>query len=532
MKLRKSFFAVLMVAVLCCAIFTLCACGDKAPEGKDGGDNQSTVKKWKVTFDNNYEGGGSKVVEVEDGARIDKPADPTRLGYTFKGWFVDSQCLVEQVFRGTKNPVSYSPIDKVTSDVTFYAGWTAEGETPDTPTPDEPETPDTPEVPDTPKPENQVKTFYFSNDKNQNPIYSYIWKNGGKEKKPWPGELMTYLETNEYGQKTYKVEVDLSLYDRIIFTDNKDLQTKDLVLSSASSAFYFGNDKAGCYTFGATDYGKVQTITLTDTKNLSERGGSKKVHVYLPAGYQTSGEDYGVLYMFDGQNLFESQSGYTCSASQSWLVDNAITAFMQNGGKGVIIVGIDNGDMHRDSELTQSLEFGKLTPLGAPDYGNFTKGRLDKIGNFMQESLIPYINKNYRTKTDRENTGIAGSSSGGLASFYLGLRDNETYGYVGTFSPATSLFYKDSWDKFLSQKDLSLPQKMYIYCGRESDSLENMLYSSTDTTIATTVTLKDLLLKHGYTGEIFESYTSKANHNETFWRIAFAEFLPFALKED
>ena len=343
---------------------------------------------------------------------------------------------------------------------------------------------------------------------------------------------MTYVETNEYGQKIYKVEVDLSLYDRIIFTDNKGLQTKDLVLSSASSAFYFGNDGAGCYTFGATDYGKVQTITLTDTKNLSERGGSKKVHVYLPAGYQTSGEDYGVLYMFDGQNLFESQSGYTCSASQSWLVDNAITAFMQNGGKGVIIVGIDNGDMHRDSELTQSLEFGKLTPSGAPDYGNFTNGRLDKIGNFMQETLIPYINKNYRTKTDRENTGIAGSSSGGLASFYLGLRDNETYGYVGTFSPATSLFYKDSWDKFLSQKDLSLPQKMYIYCGRQSDSLENMLYSSTDTTIATTVTLKDLLLKHGYTGEIFESYTSKANHNETFWRIAFAEFLPFALKED
>ena len=373
---------------------------------------------------------------------------------------------------------------------------------------------------------NMNQKVYYSNSLNWGAVYAYCWNTStGESNAQWPGIRCTDSVTNAYNETVFCYTVNKK-FDRIIFNNGSGSQTLDLVVSECTSAYYGQN---GVYTYGAESYGTINTVTLNDSNFPS----GKKVHIYTPSGYDNSGKtEYGVLYMFDGQNIFVSNGSYVCSAGSSWAVDRAITSFMNNSNEGIIVVGIDNGNANRDSELTMSLDFGELTALGSPQYGSFSNGILDEMGDFITDTVMPYINDNYAVSSAREKTGIAGSSSGGLGAFYIGLRERELFGYVGAFSPATSLFYENAWQRFLSGLNLSeINQKMYIYCGKNADELENMLYSTTGTE-ATTDTLRKLLTEVGYNGNnIKEYYWDGANHNETYWRIAFMDFLSFALTE-
>lgn len=364
---------------------------------------------------------------------------------------------------------------------------------------------------------------YYSNSLNWKTVYAYCWNaTTGETNAGWPGVKCTDSTTNDFGETVYSYTADKK-FDRIIFNNGSGSQTFDLIISECTSAYYGIN---GVYTYGASDYGTIKTVSLSDSKFTN-----KKVHIYTPSGYNPSGDvNYGVLYMFDGQNIFVNNGSYVCSAGNSWAVDRAVTSFMANNNEGIIVVGIDNGNSNRDSELTMSLEFGELTSLGSPQYGSFRNGILDEMGDFITDTVMPYVNANYKVDTAREKTGIAGSSSGGLGAFYVGLREKDIFGYVGAFSPATSLFYNNAWQKFLSSLNLSeIDQKMYIYCGYNADELENMLYTSTGTE-ATSDELKSLLVNAGYNASnIKEYYWNGATHNEIYWRIAFMDFLSFAL---
>ncbi|MCH5160024.1 MAG: alpha/beta hydrolase [Clostridiales bacterium] len=269
----------------------------------------------------------------------------------------------------------------------------------------------------------------------------------------------------------------------------------------------------------ATSYGKVEYFTLKDTKNLSYlANNSKKISVYTPNGY-TTGKKYGVLYMFDSQNLYTAAEGADKSSDSygSWAVDVAVTDLVQNCGDGIIIVAIDNTDGYRDSELTMSQSFGKLTNLA--DNSSFYSGKLDELGNFMEETLMPFVREQYSVDTSREHTGIAGSSSGGLAAYYLGLRDNDLYGYIGAFSPANGLFETSAWSRFYANKDFSLGRpKIYVYCGKGDNSLEDMLLPATKEIVK--------LTSYGFNADsIIENYVSGGTHSENYWRTAFVEFL-------
>ncbi|MBD5131249.1 MAG: starch-binding protein [Clostridiales bacterium] len=361
-----------------------------------------------------------------------------------------------------------------------------------------------------------TKTTVYYNSK-WNRVYAYLWnsKTPSSPKKAWPGDLLTANGSNEYGEKQYSVSVDYSVYNRIIFTDNNGNQTKDLVVSSAVSGYY-GTD--GVFTEGTDDYGKVTEKTFTDAKNLAYIGNkSKKVWVYTPPNYSPK-KKYGVLYMFDGQNAF----GAVKDNSNAWFVDVAITNLVKNGGDGVIVVGIDNGSGgsdQRDQELTMSPSFGTLTELGARKYGYFTNGKLDELGNFIKETVMPWVSKNYSVDSSREKTGIVGSSSGGLGSYYLGLRDNDLYGYIGAFSPANGLFTTSDWTKFYKSKNFGSANKpkIYVYCGKNDHDLEDMLLPETQR-------IKNLTSYGFKSADIIENYVDGGTHNETYWRVAFAEF--------
>ncbi len=400
---------------------------------------------------------------------------------------------------------------------------------PDDPThddnPDKPDKPDDPndDKPDDDKPyiptvaEKGPITLYYTNSDGFSNVYAYVWNYAtGAKKKAWPGEKLTQSGTSGFGEKQYSVTVDSSLYDRIIFNDGNNKQTADLVVSAAANGYY---GKDGSFTMETEDYGRVEYFTLTDGKNLSYLpGGKKKISVYTPRGY-SSAKKYGVLYMFDSQNLYAGAAGAEQSHDSygSWAVDVAVNNLVKNGKDGFIIVAIDNTDGHRDSELTMSQSFGTLTNLA--DNNDFKNGKLDELGDFMKNTLIPWVNSNYSVYPDRSMTGIAGSSSGGLAAYYLGLRDNDVYGYIGAFSPANGLFTSMDWKNFYSRKDFSKGKpKVYVYCGYGDNGLEDMLAPSAKEV--------KLLKNYGFdAASITENYLKGATHSENYWRVAFMDFL-------
>lgn len=267
----------------------------------------------------------------------------------------------------------------------------------------------------------------------------------------------------------------------------------------------------------------VKIVKLQDKKNLSYReDNSKEIAILLPRNYSPT-KKYRVLYAFDGQNIFSKGIKHPYRQEfGSWDCDIAIDS-RNTPYDGIIIVGIFNGEGEyiRDSELTMSTAFGKLTALAEGE--GFKNGHLDELGRFIVDSVIPYVENSFSVIQTANARGIFGSSSGGLASYYLGLKYPELFGTIGAFSPAISLFKQKTWLKFYSTLPLNnIFSDMYLYCGF-GDSLEQLLIDGVKESA-------EVLRKNGYKGKIIERYEN-AQHNERAWKEFFPEFLDLFLKK-
>ena len=147
---------------------------------------------------------------------------------------------------------------------------------------------------------------------------------------------------------------------------------------------------------------------------------NRRIWLYLPPDYQTTGKKYPVLYMHDGQNLFDAATSF----SGEWKIDESLNDLHAQGDWGCIVVGIDNGGQYRLDEYS---------PWVNPQYGG---GQGDEYVEFLVNTLKPYIDANYRTLPGRLTTGIAGSSMGGLISMYALSERQDVFAKAGIFSPA------------------------------------------------------------------------------------------------
>jgi predicted alpha/beta superfamily hydrolase len=149
----------------------------------------------------------------------------------------------------------------------------------------------------------------------------------------------------------------------------------------------------------------------------------RDVIVYLPPGYEEPGErTYPVLYMHDGQNLFDPATAF---AGRTWQVREHADAAIEAGEvEPVVIVGIYNTGDKRLAEYTHERDW--------------QRGGGDAVlyGRLITEELMPWIAGQYRVRTEREFTGLAGSSLGGLVTLYLGLRHAERFGRLAVMSPS------------------------------------------------------------------------------------------------
>jgi len=227
----------------------------------------------------------------------------------------------------------------------------------------------------------------------------------------------------------------------------------------------------------------------------------RTIRIYLPPGYDAAKKRYPVLYMHDGQNLFDATTSY----SGEWGVDETLNELAKSRGLELIVVGIDNG---------AELRIHELNPWDNDEFG---KGEGRQYMNFVVDVVKPYIDKHYRTKPDRANTAIMGSSMGGLISHYAIAAYPKVFGKAGIFSPAYWLAPPIFDDP--AESHLPNDAKLYFYAGgKEGDNaMPGMTRMETDMNRMVTA-----LRKAGHpSGNLAVHVNPDAQHNEAAWRAEF-----------
>ena len=182
---------------------------------------------------------------------------------------------------------------------------------------------------------------------------------------------------------------------------------------------------------------------------------TRRVWIYLPECYESCDKRFPVLYMHDGQNLFDNATSY----SGEWGVDEFLDS-LATGANQSIVVAVDHGGTRRLNEYSP-FDF-ELKGIGAMSKSN--KGEGKEYVEFLVKTLKPYIDKNYRTARDKANTAIAGSSMGGLISLYAVLAYPRVFGAAGIFSPA--FWVAPGIFEYIKSAGRKSNSKIYFYAGK------------------------------------------------------------------
>jgi len=222
----------------------------------------------------------------------------------------------------------------------------------------------------------------------------------------------------------------------------------------------------------------------------------RKIWIYLPPDYNDSEKFYPVLYMHDGQNVFDTSTSF----SGEWEVDESLNQLFEEGDFGCIVVAIENGGANRTNEYSA---------WNNPQYGG---GEGKQYLDFIVNTLKPEIDANYRTLPGREYTGLMGSSLGGLISHYGIVEHQETFSKAGIFSP--SYWFVDEIYQHTENTEKEFPQKLYLLGGQnEGGSMAQKVNE-----------MYNLLLSKGYeTGEVLKEIHQGGEHSEWYWRREFPE---------
>jgi leucyl aminopeptidase len=238
-------------------------------------------------------------------------------------------------------------------------------------------------------------------------------------------------------------------------------------------------------------------FVIEEDYEIPQLGRRRRISALLPHDYHAVDTHYPVLYLHDGQNLFNGQNYH-----QNWAIDESLAQLAQEGFKDLIIIAIDHGGEERVTEYS---------PYFNPRFGD---GDGEKYMQFLMETLKPYVDNKFRVLPDRENTGIGGSSMGGLISLYAGMRYQEVFGKLMIFSPSLWISPKVFYDtsRFVATRQTD----MYVYAG-EKESRNH---------ISNVNRLRNSLFRSGVDQSLLRYHTTinpEGSHNEGFWREEFPE---------
>lgn len=246
-------------------------------------------------------------------------------------------------------------------------------------------------------------------------------------------------------------------------------------------------------------------VKIMDTAfAMPQLNRKRRIWIYLPKGYAASNKTYPVLYMQDGQNLFNEQT----ASFGEWGVDECLDSLQKLTGKECIVVGIDNGGNNRINEYA---------PYDFEENKTKVKAEGKLYVDFLATTLKPYIDSKYRTKKTFENTFVAGSSMGGLISLYATMQYPQVFGSAGIFSPS----FWTSKELYVDAALFKNPNQLNLYFyagGKESANMLSDMNKMADL-FANKVNMK-----------IFRTVTQIGQHSEKYWQLAFADFYVWLMK--
>lgn len=221
---------------------------------------------------------------------------------------------------------------------------------------------------------------------------------------------------------------------------------------------------------------------------------TRRIAAILPHDYHQTDKHYPVLYLQDGQNLFDDHAPFG-----SWELPKKLAFMSEHGFGDIIVVAIDHAEAERVAEFTPT----RKTKLGVGDGKNYAA--------FLAETLKPYIDENFRTLPERENTGIGGSSMGGLISIYAAMKYPSVYSKLMIFSP--SLWVSPALSAEFIRDTPEFYGKIYLYGGAKEGS--NMVEHLR--------TFEELVLEnpHNRNLPVHVSIREDGEHNEAAWGYEF-----------
>jgi predicted alpha/beta superfamily hydrolase len=249
-------------------------------------------------------------------------------------------------------------------------------------------------------------------------------------------------------------------------------------------------------------------------------GNKRDVLVWLPASHATSEKRYPVLYMHDGQNVFDAKTSY----AGEWRADETMTLLAAEGIEA-IIVGLPNAGKRRTIEYSPYLfEMGREK----------TVGQGDAYTRFIVETVKPLIDSSFRTRTEAAATGTVGSSMGGLIALYGILTRPDVFGLCGAFS--TAYWFGD--DALLDEihQRANGAGRIYLDVGtREGDTIAKRRIAASDFNVMYRDGVRALLqalIERGYTLGRSLMYVEDegALHNEEAWARRLPDALRFLLR--
>ena len=243
---------------------------------------------------------------------------------------------------------------------------------------------------------------------------------------------------------------------------------------------------------------------ISNSFAIPQLNRTRRIWIYLPPQYSDTTKRFPVMYMQDGQNLFDKATSF----AGEWGVDETLNSLANAGDKGCIVVGIDNGGGNR---------IGEYSPWKHPTYGG---GDGAKYAKFMVETLKPYIDANFRTKSDRLNTAIGGSSMGGLISMYTAAEYQNVFSKALIFSP--SFWFRDSCFTHVRLRAKQATMRYYFMSGTNEDA--DMVPQMQQ--------MVSILRGVGYTDDEFKIVTkTDGQHAEWFWNREFGDGYKWLFRE-
>lgn len=245
------------------------------------------------------------------------------------------------------------------------------------------------------------------------------------------------------------------------------------------------------------------TLKRLDALHGPQLGNERDIVVYLPPSYGRGERRYPVVYMHDGQNLFDRATSF----GNEWEVDETMESAAADGLEA-IVVGIPNLGAERLNEYSPWR-----------DRRHKQGGRGEAYADWIADTLKPTIDRDFRTLTGRGSTGIAGSSMGGLISLYAYFRRPETFGFAGVMSPAL-WFAGGAVFPYVKQRPF-VPGRIYLDIGT----------SEGHEALSDTRRMKTLLEQKGYRvgRDLMFRVEMGGGHNERAWARRLRPALHFML---